>query len=278
MREIGFLSYNKDNVMKHLLAIEDHCRNLKPGYSSEHFSCITKHALQVEEQAEEGISHASEIEPESVRIFSQVRRQIREFRKELKRDQSPDNAIRNIRKIRKEAEKMDPEYNVSACKTCRSTEEMEMILGDGKYLNTSSDQNLNMKETKLVGNALVGNLTGKGVSVATTYLIPGQTMGIPNKTIANAVIGVALTGLALYEKLPKNANLLGAVAGTNLLANELVNTAMTYMMPAPVAPIEPAPTTAVASATGAGTYPYSPAYGTPGPSSAYPNGSLIVVD
>lgn len=47
-RESYFLSYNIDNVLKHLLAIEDHLRNLDENYEAPDASCIVKHLLQLD--------------------------------------------------------------------------------------------------------------------------------------------------------------------------------------------------------------------------------------
>jgi hypothetical protein len=42
-----FLAYNEENVMKHLLAVEAHLRELNTNYKGEHASCIVKHLLQL---------------------------------------------------------------------------------------------------------------------------------------------------------------------------------------------------------------------------------------
>ena len=120
-----FLQYNVDNVLKHLLAIEAHLKDLPRDYRTEHASCIIKHLLQLEEQCEEGMSHAAELRrDEMVEIFRQLREKGRELKLKLvSRSISPEDAIRFVRELRRLAEKLAPEYDLARCATCAPSEE-----------------------------------------------------------------------------------------------------------------------------------------------------------
>ena len=136
-----FLQYNEDNVMKQLLAIEAHLRNLSPSYESEHASCVIKHILQLDEQCDEGISHASELGyKEKVEIFRKVKAGIPRFRKKLYGNRTknmliletrihPSEAIKEVRKLRRIAENLNPNYNLEKCETCGPIEGVLKQLG-----------------------------------------------------------------------------------------------------------------------------------------------------
>lgn len=119
-----FLVYNEEMAMKQLLAIEAHLRELTPPYESEHASCITKHALILSEQCDEGISHASELGEEAkAQIFREINQEIKRFRQEMEAQASPTTLIKHIREIRRKAEQLNKNYNVSSCKLCESIEQ-----------------------------------------------------------------------------------------------------------------------------------------------------------
>lgn len=124
-----FLDYNTDNVMKHLLAIEDHLRWLQLGYRTGHASCIIKHLLQLEEQCDEGISHAASIDDrDKVDIFKYVKKSGKNLKIGLQRETDPIELIKKIRKIRSVAEGLNPIYNLEECETCGDiTETIESL-------------------------------------------------------------------------------------------------------------------------------------------------------
>ena len=115
-----FLRYNVDNVLKHLLAIEAHLKDLPRDYTGEHASCIIKHLLQLEEQCEEGMSHAAELRRDRmVEVFRRLRERGRELKSRLvARAISPEDAIRFVRDLRRLAEELAPEYDLAKCATC----------------------------------------------------------------------------------------------------------------------------------------------------------------
>jgi len=114
-----FLKYNEENVMMHLLAIENHLRDLNEDYASEHASCIVKHLLTLREQALEGISHASEVGSEDkIKIFKEIDDAAKRIRAALERREKPSNIIRMVREVRKSAEKLDRMFDLSKCASC----------------------------------------------------------------------------------------------------------------------------------------------------------------
>jgi hypothetical protein len=244
--------------------------------------CMTKHARDLLHHAEAmEDSRLREIAEEAFEISSDMlgvkdRKRYSEIRDLEHHTEDLLTALRTERK----------KLSHKECETCGPAGKlMSRFLEKAKDLNTNSDQELivNLKHgghmKDVVVNALVGNLVGKGVSVATPMMIPGATMGIANKTIANVVIGGVLTGASLMGKLPSKIDMLGAVAGTNLIASELVDLLMGYAgMGMVVAPAAVGAAAVRAVPASGGTYPYATTFGAPGASAEYSNGGLIFVD
>jgi len=131
-KERYYLSFNKDEIFKNLIASEGHFRNFtelkedKAGF----LNCIVKHLADAEGHCDEAISHALIAESEdSSRGFLELRDKIRDLRRYVQ--SSPitrDEGIREIRKIRRSFEAFNPDYDVSKCETCGDpTEVMEDI-------------------------------------------------------------------------------------------------------------------------------------------------------
>ena len=159
---------------------------------------------------------------------------------------------------------------------CHSCSEIQNSIVAVKGLNTATQQYSNIKtggytmDKEDLVQVAAGSFGGKAVSVVTPLVVPAGAMlpGVQNKTIVNLVIGGALTGLALYGKLGKY-DLAGAVAGTNLIANEVVDFAMGMVPVAAAAP----PAAAVAARMAPGNL-YGTTFGAGTPS----NGSLVYID
>jgi hypothetical protein len=121
-----FLTFNKDEIFKSLLAAEGHLRQLKPEFKGEDLSCLVKHLGEAESHADEAVSHTAELklDVESGK-FKELRDRLREFRRKLQSEQvKSEDAIREIRSIRGFFESFNPEYNVSSCKLCGDIEEV----------------------------------------------------------------------------------------------------------------------------------------------------------
>ena len=114
-----FLTFNIDGVHMHLLAIEDHLRRLSREYESEEASCLMKHALQLQEQSLEGISHASDVgDKEKTQVFRDLQKGAEALRKKFKERADPDDLIKEVRALRKRAEVLDPTFNLEKCASC----------------------------------------------------------------------------------------------------------------------------------------------------------------
>jgi hypothetical protein len=283
-----FAEYNKENILGNFLQAETHLKNLGDDYDPEWAACIHKHLLEAQAELSELIAH----EPEGGDDYREMMARTRKLRKASIRGMPVGEAISELRSIRGDFEKHVRGHDTEKCESCGPVDDILKKLGT-KHLNTGTDQELNIdsnhggnmpKEKNLVLNALAGNFVGKGVSVATPMVVTGSTAGIANKTIANVGIGAVLSGLALYGKL-KKANYLGAVAGTNLIANEVVDLLMGYL---PVNGTPPATVMAPAAVASAGArvnsqatlqkYPYGTVGGSGASSQTYSNGSLVYID
>lgn len=267
--EDRFLQYNEENVIKHLLAIEDHARNLKEGYGPEHYACITKHSLQIEEQCDEGISHAAVLDTNKVGVFKEVRKRIADFRNKLKSDSSPDVAIKEIRSVRSVAERLGRGYDTSECRVCGDSEsvpEVKTYLKGTQTMNKTGGKSMKLPSVpsgvKDVAMVLGGGIAGKIIETYLPSVIPqGQLVpGLNNGTLANIAVGVAIDALAITRPGMLGALEVPAVAAANfILADTLGDILLGYVTPA--AAIPSAPAAAVMSFGGVRT-----------------NGSLIYVD
>ncbi len=127
-KEAYYLNFNRDEIFKALISSEGHFRNftsLKED-SSGFLNCIVKHLADAEGHADEAISHALIAENEETsRRFVELRDEIRTLRKWIQ--SSPitrDEGIREIRKVRRQFEGFNPNYDVSKCEACGDSEEI----------------------------------------------------------------------------------------------------------------------------------------------------------
>jgi hypothetical protein len=126
-----YLEYNKDNIAKNLIQAEVHYRNLKGGYQFTNeevtgfANCIVKHLLDAEGEADEAVSHSLMVEgSEPSEKFKRLRDELRAFRKRVQKGQvNVDEGIKEVRRLRREFELFNPEYDISRCKSCGPIEE-----------------------------------------------------------------------------------------------------------------------------------------------------------
>ena len=122
-KEQYYLTYNKDEIMKNLLASEGHFRNIADDGSTVEagfLSCVVKHLADAEGHGDEAISHSAVVEgQEASDKFRDLRNDLRELRYKVQKDSiSPHEGILEIRKLRREFESFNPEYDVSTCESC----------------------------------------------------------------------------------------------------------------------------------------------------------------
>jgi hypothetical protein len=127
-KEKYFLTFNKEEIFKNMLAIEGHFRNISESSHSDQgfLSCIVKHLADAESHADEAISHSLTVEgEEQSRKWAALRDQLREFRRKLQTQPvSMEEGIRQTRQIRRFFEGFNREYDISQCKACGNIEEI----------------------------------------------------------------------------------------------------------------------------------------------------------
>jgi len=128
LKERYYLNFNRDEIFKNLIASEGHFRNFKSlkEDTAGYLNCIVKHLADAEGHCDEAISHALIAENEETsRSFLELRDTIRDFRRYVQ--SSPitrDEGIREIRKLRRQFEGFNSDYDVSKCETCGDTSEV----------------------------------------------------------------------------------------------------------------------------------------------------------
>jgi len=145
-KEDYFLTFNKDEIFKNLIAVEGHFRNVKPGFESGDLACIVKHLADIEGHADEAISHSLIAEGKDVSAkYQQLRDMVREFRHKIQKNEiTPEEGIKKTRELRGFFEKFNPSYDVSKCTTCGDVEETikklnEILRKVGKPKTTLKD-------------------------------------------------------------------------------------------------------------------------------------------
>ncbi len=106
----NFLRWNKNEIYKGLLAVEGHLRNFYD------IGCIIKHLSEIESHCDEAISHSAELNLDEISLkFKELRDKIRELKEKIT-EMDPIEAIRTIRRLRKEFESFNKEFEIKcAC-------------------------------------------------------------------------------------------------------------------------------------------------------------------
>ena len=273
-----FADYNKDNILGAMLQAETHYKNLDESSDPNFAACINKHLLEAQMELSELQAH----EPENLDEYRDMMTELRKLRKDNIRGIQPREAMGRLRSIRGRFEGFVEGHDTEKCRSCG---EIHDVLGkiESKTLNRERPQDFNIKirsykmaritsEMKeAVPQILGGSFVGKGISVVTPMVLPGSMLGVVrDKTVANLIIGIGLTAAALYGKLDK-VNILGAVAGSNLVASEIVDLVMGVV---PTAPAAYAPAYAASVAGMAPSNIYATTIGATGGS----NGGLVYID
>lgn len=114
-----FLAYNKRNCLINLLQAENHIKAMNTlNFIKGEGSCVLKHLLFVKGELNEAISHASKIEPRSVKTFEKLHNKIENFfqKIEKKHNYKKRDLLILVRGWRKELEKTMPFYQTFNCK------------------------------------------------------------------------------------------------------------------------------------------------------------------
>lgn len=228
MKESFFLDFNVDNIFKNLIQTEDHLRRLHGKTTDEgHASCVTKHLLFVEGEAEEAISHSSIVSPEKIDLFSSVARGASGVRASLNGD-GVDESIKKVRDLRKQMEVAYPEYNTSFCKACTIGNSNGNVYIPGNLNNTKQDYSIKYRgEKKVLSNRDVGVIAagsfgGKALQEIAAY---SDTMvapigGIQVSKLVNILGGAALAIGGLKFIKNDDVQLAAVVAGVNTIVSK----------------------------------------------------------
>lgn len=240
-REIGFLDYNFDNIMRNLIATEIHLRDLTSGREQGHDSCCRKHLLFIENELGEAQSHSAVIKPELFKVFKKLEGKVIDLRKNLSTVEITD-AINRVREIRKGMEQINPEYDTSNCVSCAGVEKkVEKLLNSkpespAQKRKTYKGDKVNNVNTKLsiggngmlsgkeVGYIAGGNFLGKGVDMLAAYVDTSMASAAKPvferpSTWISILGGLGLTIVGLKYVKDPNYALASTVCGTNLLTN-----------------------------------------------------------
>lgn len=121
-REAYYLRYNKDEIMKGLLASEGHFRNVQgKGLDDKGFmQCAVKHLSECESAADEAVCHSVIVaDAETSEHFGTLRDKIQGLRHDLQDGKvNPTQGIERVREIRRKFESFNPDFDISACKAC----------------------------------------------------------------------------------------------------------------------------------------------------------------
>lgn len=122
-KEKIYLRYNKDEIMKNLIATEEHFRNVEDslGVDSKGFlNCAVKHLASAESHGDEAVSHSAVVEGAGAsRKFEELRNDVRRLRYKVQAGINPQEGILQVREIRRKFESFNPEYDISKCEACQ---------------------------------------------------------------------------------------------------------------------------------------------------------------
>lgn len=121
-KEEYYLEFNKDEFFKNIIHTEGHFKNIKEkGVDKKGFlNCCVKHLADAEGHLDEAISHSLIVENEEASTkFRQLRDKVKSFRHNLQSGKvSPAEGIKRVRKIRREFEGFNPNFDISLCEAC----------------------------------------------------------------------------------------------------------------------------------------------------------------
>ena len=121
-KEAYYLRFNKDELFKNLLAAEGHFRNISDvtGDTKGFTNCSVKHLAEAESHADEAVCHSLIVADAQT---SEKYKKLAEAIKELRHDVQDGNVkasdgIERVRKIRREFEGFNPDFDINKCEAC----------------------------------------------------------------------------------------------------------------------------------------------------------------
>jgi glycyl-tRNA synthetase beta subunit len=115
-----FLDYNKRNILINLLQAEAHAQAMQTiSFIKGEGSCFLKHLAFVLGEVKEAINHSANVEPENMKTFEKLSKEIEEFFDKVesgKHNYHKRDLLNLVRKWRKEVEQTMPMYKTFYCK------------------------------------------------------------------------------------------------------------------------------------------------------------------
>ncbi len=145
-REVGFWEFNKDNIFTNILQVEDHFRRIEDD-DLEHSQCITKHLYFIRGELEEGISHATVVEPDKVYLLKEIYHDIQDLLQNMKNRSVNENLV-NVREIRKKIELLDDRFNTAYCKACSLSHNTDLLARDMVVTSDNAGEMPRVREAK----------------------------------------------------------------------------------------------------------------------------------
>lgn len=146
--ETYFLKFNNDEIFKWVIAAEGHFRYVTPDNEKGDLNCIVKHLAEIEGHSDEAISHSSIVkDAETSMKYAQLRDKAKRLRQQIMDDGiSLNEGLKSIRSLRGYFESFNPEYDISKCATCGSTENVYRIEKSLTMQSGNSFQDWNLGE------------------------------------------------------------------------------------------------------------------------------------
>jgi len=233
-KELYFLRFNQDNIIKHLLALEDHSRYLRSDMSPKHKSCLLKHTLQLQEQLSEAVSHSSVVEPNKTAKYQELLYDSDRLKKIVESKSEPVDIIREIRNMRSKYEQIVPKYSVKDCKVCslgHDSENNSFLNKENHHIDITNNGDSEMETANIVSGIAGGAILAKALDFTASKV----SMVNEHKTASNVVVGLAgifagskMKGAGKAAKYLKPALVYG---GMFLITSEIVKQITSYTQP-----------------------------------------------
>lgn len=218
MKELAFLEYNKQNIFTNLIQAEHHLANLGSKYDMGFAQCVNKHLAFALGEADEAYMHSLVANPEHAPKYKELRAKIQSLIINFK-NMTPEEAIKEVRAVRKQFESFNEDYNTEKCEAC--TINITKSLYTNKTIKKQSGGE-RMRPAE-IGIMTTGMFAGKFAQWGAEYV--DKAVGKENESIAkkpstwiNIAGGLGLELLALFAlKRNPTIQLFTAAAGGLML-------------------------------------------------------------
>ena len=209
-KEAYYLSFNRDEIFKNLIACEGHFRNFNSQKEDSvgFLNCIVKHLADAEGHCDEAVSHSLIAETSAIsKLFLELRDAIRDFRKWVQNSPiTRDTGIIETRKIRRRFEGFNSSYDVSKCESCGDSEAImksaKKVLSELRNHSTIANHDVDMNEFLVMeqemAEKLIDQLSKKYGVEPPEVIISDQCHEPMYGIYTKGKIGVCKTGVNLH--------------------------------------------------------------------------------